>query len=60
MMCLTSFALKYKLKKNCKFWKSEVIMEVMLYETKIAKDFWADVVNTICYVQNMIYISDLF
>ena len=31
----------------------------MLHENNLAKHFWAEAVNTACYVQNMIYIRPL-
>ena len=31
----------------------------MIHETKMAKYFWAEAVNTACYVQNKIYIRPI-
>jgi len=31
----------------------------MIHENNMAKHFWAEAVNTTCYVQNMIYIRPL-
>jgi hypothetical protein len=31
----------------------------MMHETKLAKHFWAEAVNTACYIQNRIYIRPL-
>jgi len=31
----------------------------MIHENNLAKHFWAEAVNTTCYVQNMIYIRPI-